>query len=280
MDLTRPSWPNGARCTVLLTFDNFGESFDLLRYGHAGGAVADGVYAPRRGVPRLLDLLDRHGIPGTFFGEGWNVRKYAALAREVAERGHELAAHGWMHESWDKLPRDVERDLIQRATEVVAEATGAAPRGWRAPSGLATPWTLEVLHELGYRYDSSFGDEDVPYWLGIAAGRTEEIVELPWQWVLDDAAYFAYPGALRRASDVIDLWIDEFDAAYRETGYFMLVCHSRYIGRPARAAQFERLIEHIKGHDGIWFARCDEVAEHVRCLSDQPRYPAPARLEW
>ena len=62
MTFERPQWPNDARCVVTLTFDNFGESFDLLRYGHAGGANADGVYAPRRGIERVLDLLERHGI--------------------------------------------------------------------------------------------------------------------------------------------------------------------------------------------------------------------------
>ncbi len=75
MPFERPSLPDDARCVVTLTFDNFGESFDLLRYGHAGGASADGVYAPRRGVERVLDLLARHEIPATFFVEGWNARK-------------------------------------------------------------------------------------------------------------------------------------------------------------------------------------------------------------
>src|SRR3954453_13595136 len=96
MVFTRPGWPNGARCAVSLSFDNFGEAFDLLRYGHAGGALADGVYATRRGIERVLDLLDRYRIPATFFLEGWNVRKYAPFAREIAKRGHEVAAHGWM----------------------------------------------------------------------------------------------------------------------------------------------------------------------------------------
>ena len=76
--------PGGAACAVTLTFDNFGESLDLLRYGHAGGALADGVYAPRRGVERVLDLLDRHRIAGTFFVEGWNARKYGSLLRASA----------------------------------------------------------------------------------------------------------------------------------------------------------------------------------------------------
>ena len=78
MVFMRPTWPGNACCAVSLTFDNFGESFDLLRYGHAGGASADGVYAPRRGIERILDLLERHTIPATFFlvvgqfGSGWS----------------------------------------------------------------------------------------------------------------------------------------------------------------------------------------------------------------
>ena len=163
MPLDRPTWPNGARCAVMLTFDNFGESFDLLRHGHAGGALADGVYAPRRGVPRVLDLLDQHEIPATFFVEGWNARRYSDLLREVAARGHEVGAHGWMHEQWNALEPENERDLIGRATEAITEAIGTTPRGWRAPSGLTTVETLQLIHAAGYDWDSSFGDEDLPY---------------------------------------------------------------------------------------------------------------------
>ena len=90
----RPAWPGGARCAVTLTCDNFGEALDLLKYGHAGGALADGVYAPRRGIERILNLLDRHRIPATFFVEGWGARKYAALAREIVAAGHEIGSHG------------------------------------------------------------------------------------------------------------------------------------------------------------------------------------------
>jgi peptidoglycan-N-acetylglucosamine deacetylase len=276
MVFTRPTWPGGARCAVALSFDNFGESFDLLRYGHAGGAMADGVYAPRRGIERILGLLDQHHIPATFFLEGWNVRKYAALAREIAEQGHEVAAHGWMHEHWSALPLDIERDLIARATDALAEALGRPPRGWRAPSGLATTATIGLVHDAGYTYDSSFGDDDVPYWLGVGVGRNEEIMELPWSWSLDDAAFYAYPGTIRRPSEVAELWIEEFDAAYAMTGCFVLVCHPRYSGRPARLVALERLIDHIQSREGVWFARCEEIADHARADAATPHYPAPA----
>lgn len=279
MSFNRPEWPDGANAAVTLTFDNFGESFDLLRYGHAGGANADGVYAPRRGIGRILDLLERHRVPATFFVEGWNARKYASLAREIVERGHELAAHGWMHESWSELSDGQESDLIKRTTETLGEILGHAPRGWRSPGGLTTPRTLERLHAAGYRYDSSFGDDDVPYLIRVShEPSAPEIVELPWSWALDDAVYYAHPGTIRPPSAVVQFWTEEFDAAVTLTGNFMLVCHPRYSGRPARAQALERLIEHMQSHDGIWFARCEEVADFARAWDKAPRYDAPETM--
>jgi peptidoglycan/xylan/chitin deacetylase (PgdA/CDA1 family) len=134
---------------------------------------------------------------------------------------------------------------------------------------------IEALHAAGYGYDSSFGDDDVPYWLRVAPGSEAEMIQLPWTWTLDDAPYYAHPGTLRRASEVIDLWIEEFDAAYALTGYFMLVCHPRYAGRPSRILALERLIEHIKGHEGVWFARCDELASHSTSSETTPHHQAP-----
>lgn len=275
MPFERPRWPGDARCAVTLTFDNFGESYDLLRYGHAGGANADGVYAPRRGVERVLDLLERKDIPATFFLEGWNVRKYGDLAREIVARGHEVAGHGWMHERWNELAPQREKELIRRTTQTIADVVGAAPRGWRSPAGLTTTSTLPLLHEAGYLYDSSMGDDDVPYMLQTGEGDGE-IVELPWSWPLDDAVYFGHPGTMRRPSDVADLWIEEFDAAHALTGTFMLVCHPRYAGRPARILALERLIDHIQSHDGVWFTRCDEMAERVAGAAWLAHHPAPA----
>jgi peptidoglycan/xylan/chitin deacetylase (PgdA/CDA1 family) len=279
MPFDRPAWPDGARTAVTLTFDNFGESFDLLRYGHAFGALADGVYAPRRGIERVMDLLEKYALPGTFFLEGWNARKYASLAREIVARGHEVAAHGWMHEQWNELAPEHERDLVRRTTEAIAEAIGVAPEGWRTPSGFLTASTLTFVHEAGYRYDSSFIDEDVPYALRVSAESDAELLVLPLSMSLDDGAFYAYPGTLRRPAEIAELWIDEFDATHAEIGYFMLVCHPRYSGRPARLVALERLINRILEHDDIWFGRCREIAEHARGLATLPRYDAPAIMD-
>jgi peptidoglycan/xylan/chitin deacetylase (PgdA/CDA1 family) len=277
MPFERPTWPGGARCAVTLTFDNFGESLDLLHHGHAGGALADGVYAPRRGVERVLDLLDRHGIPGTFFVEGWNARKYAALLREVAARGHEVGAHGWMHEQWDKLAPDEERDLIARATDAIADVLGRPPRGWRSPGGLITTSTLALLKDAGYQYDSSFSDDDVPYLVAVSADRpNDELVELPWTWPLDDAPFYGNGRGIRPPREVIAAWQDEYDAALELTGFFSAVCHPRFTGRPSRVIAFETLVRHVEASGAAWFARCEEVARWAGGQPWAPRYAAPA----
>lgn len=279
MTFQRPEWPNGARCAVALTFDNFGESYDLLRWGHAHGAYADGVYAPRRGVERVLDLLGRHNIPGTFFLEGWNVEKYPELAHDVIAQGHEIGGHGWMHERWNELSHDEEQQLIARTTEAIATVTGAPPAGWRSPGGLATTTMLASLHAAGYSYDSSFSDDDIPYLLQIAPDSQATVTELPWTWPLDDAPFYAHPGVIRRPSDVVAMWMEEFDAAYALTGYFMLVCHPRFAGRPARIRALEQLVEYITSHDDIWFATCSQIAEAARSMAGTPRHPAPVVFE-
>lgn len=81
------------------------------------------------------------------------------------------------------------------------------------------------------------------------------LVELPWSWSLDDALVYAHPGTIRRPSEILQLWTEEFDAALSLTGNFMLVCHLRFSGRPAHVLALEKLIEHIKERGGIWFAR-------------------------
>ena len=110
----------------------------------------------------------------------------------------------------------------------------------------------------------------------VSAERPRDvIVELPWSWPLDDAPFYAFPGAIRGPSQVLDMWTEEFDAAAKLTGFFMVVCHPRYSGRPARILALERLVDHIESTAGIWFARCDDVATHVRGHSSTPLYAAP-----
>ena len=248
-------WPGGARCAVTLTFDNMSEANELDRYGHAMGQYAEGAYAPRVGLGRILDMLERRRVPATFFIEGWSGEHYPEAVTAIVERGHEVGAHGYMHEEWGALAPATERALIEKTTAILTRLTGAAPRGWRSPGAVMTTLTVELLAGLGYRYTSDFTDRDLPYLMEGGA-----LVQLPFAWVLDDYVYYAPARAIRSARDVIEIWTEEFEATYAESGYFNLCCHPRLSGRAARAKALEQFVQSMQGRPGVWFARCEEVA--------------------
>jgi len=141
-------------------------SVDVEDYFHV--SVFDGI-VPRstwdamesrvcRSTERLLDIFDEYGVRSTFFVLGWVAERHPQLARTVAERGHELASHGYAHRLiYDQTPAAF-RDDVRRAKQVIEDAAGRAVHGYRAPSYSITPrslWALDVLIEEGYRYDAS-----------------------------------------------------------------------------------------------------------------------------
>ena len=104
----------------------------------------------------------------------------------------------------------------------------------------------------------------MPYLLSVAPDRPDTLVELPWQWSLDDAAYFAYPGVIRNPSEVLEIWKGEFDVAQREGGLYILTMHPHVIGHRARIDMLNRLVAHMKVQPGVWFATHEQIARHVR----------------
>lgn len=107
---------------------------------------------------RLLDAFDAADSRATFFSLGWVAERHPALLREIAERGHELACHGYSHELVYDLDPERFRADLRRARAAIEDATGKAIEGYRAPSYSITRdslWALDVLAEEGFRWDSS-----------------------------------------------------------------------------------------------------------------------------
>ena len=107
---------------------------------------------------RLLDVLDVHGARGTFFTLGLVAQRFPRLVREIAERGHELASHGWDHAPVFALGAERFRADVRRAKHALEQAAGRTVRGYRAPNYSIrrdTPWAFTILYEEGYAYDSS-----------------------------------------------------------------------------------------------------------------------------
>ncbi len=111
-----------------------------------------------RNTERILDLLDDSHTTATFFILGWVAERYPKLVREIAERGHEPACHSYWHRLIYKLTPDEFRADTLEAKNAIEQAAGVAIYGYRAPSFSITgrsAWALDMLAELGFRYDSS-----------------------------------------------------------------------------------------------------------------------------
>jgi peptidoglycan-N-acetylglucosamine deacetylase len=262
-------WRNGARVCVALSFDSDHESSTLRDGSVSPGRLSQGEYGSRVAVPRILNLLARHGIRASFFVPAVVAMLHPDEQRRVVDEGHELAMHGWIHEMTSELTPGVERDLMQRAYETLAKLAGRPPVGVRCPSWDFSPATLSLIRELGLVYDSSLMADDEPYEL-LEDGKATGVVELPVEWIKDDAPYFGMNrGSSLRPytppSAVLEIFKKEFDGALADGGLFLLTMHPHIIGHRSRIGLLAELITHMKAAGGVWFATHEEVARY--CLA-------------
>ncbi|ASW55388.1 polysaccharide deacetylase [Plantactinospora sp. KBS50] len=262
-----PPWPDGARVAVALSFDSDHETIPLRDGETRPGLLAQGEYGARVGAPRILAALARHGVPATFFMPAVSALLHPQEARGYVEAGHEIAAHGWIHERNMLLSPADERALASRALDTLQEVTGVRPVGVRTPSWDFSDATLGIVAELGLRYDSSLMADDDCYEL-LADGQPTGIVELPVEWIRDDAPYFMMSrySTLRPYTpprEVLRLWRDEFDAARADGGLFQLTMHPHIIGHRSRMVVLTELLDHMASFDDVWFATHARIAEHV-----------------
>src|SRR5262249_54091997 len=106
-----PAWPGGASCAAGLSFDEDAEAAWLWRDpANAGRRVllSMGQYGPRVGTPEILRLLRERELPATFFIPGWTIERYPATVEQILAAGHEVGAHGYLHERTDTLDPEEE----------------------------------------------------------------------------------------------------------------------------------------------------------------------------
>lgn len=261
-------WPSGARCAIALSFDSDHETNELREGGESIGKLSQGQYGSRQGVPRILDILGRNSVPASFFVPAVTALLYPEEQRRLVAEGHEVALHGWIHERNSVLAEADERELMLRSADTLQKVTGKAPVGMRTPSWDFSPSTLKIAREMGLEYDSSLM-ADVDCYELLLDGEPTGMVELPVEWIRDDAVYFNMNrfAGLRPytpPADVFDIFRRELDAAYREGGIFQLTMHPHITGYRSRIWILEELILHAKNLGRVWFATHAEIARHVR----------------
>ncbi len=256
-------WPNGGTCGVVITVNFDGESVEQQQFPNQllWGRNSYGRYGAQVGIDRILDTLGRHEVPATFFIPAWDVERYPEIMESIVAAGHEVAGHGYIHESFDALSTEQQVEVLEKCESVFHRHFGHAPSGWRAPGGLMTNDTRELLASRGYLYDSSYCDDDIPYVVETPGGTN--IVELPVFATASDSHYYSK----RRSPDIVArAWIEEFEAVYETGGLFNLTIHPRGdfgSGRAVRIRSLETIIQHIQQRQGVWLAQCADVARHL-----------------
>ena len=270
-------WPGDKSAAAAFTFDVDAESAVL--WGNDAVAARMSVmshqaYGPLVGLPRILELLDTHQIPATFFVPGHTAHRYPAAVRRIVEAGHEIAHHGYLHEQPTALTLAQEIEALDRGLQALAEVAGVRPVGYRAPMWDLSWRTPELLLERGFLYDSSLMDADHPYELAVGDGS---VVEIPIQWALDDWEQYCYlpdiagSGLIESPRKARELWQLEFDALRAAGACWVLTNHPFLSGRASRAAELGDLMRYVVGHDDVWTTSLGTIAEHVRTLNLPPR---------
>lgn len=264
--LAPKKWPGNARVAVLLSFDVDNETVQGLRDGQINiGSLSQGEYGSRVALPRVVDLLDREAVPATFFFPAWSLKLAPGQAGVIKVSGrHEIGVHGWIHERNSQLDGATERRLLEQAIAEITKIAGVRPVGYRAPSWNFSPATLGIVRDLGLLYESSMMADDRPYEL-VQNGLPTGVVELPVEWILDDAPLFNPQGNSYSAPrDVMQVWIDEFDRAWEERTMFLLTMHPHIVGHRSRIVALQGLIDHIQARGGAWFGTHEAAARYVR----------------
>lgn len=287
-DAAGPASARPAVHLVCLTFD-FDAFSPKLSAGASDPVVLSQGEFSAVGAVRILDTLAEHRILTTFFVPGHTIETYPEITRRIHADGHEIGHHGYLHEAPSGLTRADEEAALIRGTECIRTVTGAAPRGYRAPSWSMSASTIELLIQQGFEYDSSLMAADYhPYRVRtgdvyphdgpVRFGQESSLLEMPVHWSLDDVPHFEFVRrehfamqGLMRTDDVLGTWLDEFRymRSAHDHGILTYTMHPEVMGRGHRMLMLERMIDGL-AELGARFVRMDSAMETGRAwLADR-----------
>src|SRR5216683_152789 len=266
-------WPNGARLaiTISLMFESGGEVrpdsgalgplFPIPMPMEIPDLPTETYfqYGYLEGIPRLLNLFDQYDVKVTSFMVGQAVDRNPEVARQIAQSGHECAAHGQRWVPQYAMSPDEERAFIRASVDSVQRATGQRPIGWNCNALRRSTRTLDLLQEEGFLYHIDDVSRDEPF---VQTVNDRPFVTLPYTLHLNDLVCYELQGFSTQAFQ--QMLKDEFDVLYEEgqarPRMMVVACHDLVAGRPARVKALAGFLEYALSNSGVWFARKDEIA--------------------
>lgn len=272
-------WPDGARLAVSLVL-NFEEGAEYAisegdAHNEAVYEVIDRLpdipdpclqshfdYGTRVGWWRIMQVMQDFAVPCTVSACGAAIARLPELAQDAMQRGHEISAHGWRWESHARMGIEEELRNIRRTVQAIEQATGQRPLGWHTRSA-SSPNTRLLLMQEGFVYDSDFYGDDLPILTHTPQGTP--YVVMPYAFDTNDMQ-FQHTQRFSTANEFAEYVIAAIDWLWKEGAHrpkmLSIGLHLRMLGRPARIAALQRILEHIQNKGQIWVARRDAIAKH------------------
>ncbi|WP_223426438.1 allantoinase PuuE [Tateyamaria pelophila] len=274
------NWPGNAKIAVqiVLNYEEGGEN-NILHGDAASEAFLSEItgaqpwpgqrhwnmetlyeYGSRAGFWRVHRMLS--DLPITVYGVATALARAPEQVAAMKASGWEIASHGLKWIEHKDMSEDEERAQIAEAIRLHTEITGAAPRGWY--TGRCSNNTVRLAAETGqFAYVADSYADDLPYWMQF--GDRDQLI-VPYTMDCNDMR-FAIQAGFTNGDQFESYLKDSFDMLYEEgeagaPKMLSIGLHCRLIGRPGRAAALRRVIEHMKSHEGVWFATRLEIAQH------------------
>src|SRR5262245_17559392 len=266
-----PKWPGGARLAVNFVMNyeegsepsmQGGEGFTELGLTEAHGLnqrvkgrdlAGEGMfeYGSRVGFWRLMRLFQERKLPMTMSGCALALERHKPAADAIRASGFDVCCHGWRWVKHFELIEAEEREHIRKAVASLQTTVGERPLGWYCRYGPGVNTRRLIVEEGGFLYDPDYYGHELPFWK-MVNGRPHLIV--PYSLTNNDGKYAGWVGT-----------------SSAKTPKMMSVgLHMRLIGHPARTVGFERLLDHIIEHDGVWVARRLDIARHWMATHPYP----------
>lgn len=278
-------WPNGARVALWvcpnIEFFHLDKPLPRFSTGHLPDIQAYTLrdYGSRIGVFRLMDVMDKYGIRASVLLNAEVCKYQPQIIEEGNKRGWEWLGHGITNNlRMNQYPPEEERKVIREVRDIIASSTGKAPKGWLGP-GLAESFnTPDHLAAEGYEYVCDWGSDDEPVAMRVQSGR---MLVVPYQQGINDISM--YVEANHTPEQYLRIVCDQFDTLYRDgakSGKVMAIpLHPYLSGLPFRINYFDRALEYICSHDGVWKATGWEIADwyYRHYYEDPGRYEGEVR---
>jgi peptidoglycan/xylan/chitin deacetylase (PgdA/CDA1 family) len=263
------AWPQSARLAVVIIVLHEWESvpwhrsrpmpanahhkFDFL-------ALGGREYGVKHGIWRLLDVLDRHAVKASVVTTGLVAKLFPDSVRAAHERGHEIATHQWDQSVFPPTfrSREDERASLVKSTEALEKVTGQRVRGYMSPGPRPTPHTLGLLAELDFRWTCDYVDSDLPALIAVDGKRLVSVGYSTPGCVDSQLLEQGTVGGLAELKYIFDAMYEE---SKRQPLKFCYAVHTHWGGVPGMGRLFDEFLAHARSREGVWFARCIDVAD-------------------